>query len=175
VAVSAAVTGDPSSIVECVLACLVMPNARQVLFWKIGLSLLFVLPLLFLPLSYFPDIEIPEYDAVSLIFIRLLGGAYAALLLAELWGCLDATSLRGALVAAIAETALAALWLWHFVFYGYLSNWPLLGKIVVLAAATLSTAFAILLLATGSGALLSRRRDVVVADVPPVTPPSPGL
>ncbi|HZR81329.1 MAG TPA: hypothetical protein VFD92_09570 [Candidatus Binatia bacterium] len=157
------------------LACLVMPNARQVLFWKIGLSLLFVLPLLFLPLSYFPDIEIPEYDAVSLIFIRLLGGAYAALLLAELWGCLDATSLRGALVAAIAETALAALWLWHFVFYGYLSNWPLLGKIVVLAAATLSTAFAILLLATGSGALLSRRRDVVVADVPPVTPPSPGL
>ena len=49
------------------LALPTMPHVRQVLGWKVGLSLLFVLPLLFLPLAYFPDIEIPEYDAVALI------------------------------------------------------------------------------------------------------------
>jgi hypothetical protein len=133
-----------------------MPSARQVLAWKVGLSLLFVLPLLFLPLSYFPDIEIPEYDAVSLIFIRLLGGAFAALLVVETWGCLDTSSLRAAVVAALAETLIAAIWLWHFVFYGYLSNWPALGKILILGAATVATAFALLLLVCGTGALFGR-------------------
>jgi len=133
-----------------------MPSARQVLGWKVGLSLLFVLPLLLLPLSYFPDIEIPEYDAVSLIFIRLLGGAFAALLVVEAWGCFDRSSLRAAVIAALAETLIAAGWLWHFVFYGYLSNWPVLGKILILAAATLATAFALLLLISGSGTVFVR-------------------
>jgi hypothetical protein len=139
-----------------------MPAVRQVLAWKIGLSLLFVVPLLFLPLAYFPDIEIPEYDAVALIFIRLLGGAYLALLVVETWGFFDDSSLRGAIVAAIAETAVAAFWLWHFVFYGYLSNWPVLGKIVVLVAATLATAFALLFVVLGSGVLFTRRPSATV-------------
>jgi hypothetical protein len=150
------------------LASSVMPHVRQVLGWKVGLSLLFVLPLLLLPLSYFPDLEIPEYDAVSLIFIRLLGGAYLALMIVEGLAVLDSSSLRAGVVAAVAETALGALWLWHFVFYGYLSNWPLLGKIVVLMAATLATAFAVLLLVTGSGTLFSRRPSASIAEGPPV-------
>lgn len=143
-----------------------MPSARQVLAWKIGLSLLFTLPLLFLPLSYFPDVEIPDYDAASLIFLRLLGAAYAALLVVEAWGCFDAGSLRAAVIAAIAETSFAALWVWHFVFYGYLSNWPVLGKVLLLGAGGLASLFALLLLVCGSGALLGR------AGTTPVSPPS---
>jgi hypothetical protein len=82
----------------------------------------------------------------------------------EAWGCFDRSSLRAAVVAALAETTLSAAWLWHFVFYGYLSNWPVLGKILVLGAATLATAFALLLLITGSGTLLAR----------PTAPPADG-
>ena len=86
-----------------------MPTVRRVLAWKIPFSILFLLPLVFLPLSAFPDIQIPEYDKVAMVFIRLLGAALVALVITQLWGVIDTRALRGAVVSAIAETALMAM------------------------------------------------------------------
>ncbi len=130
-----------------------MPTVRRVLAWKIPFSILFLLPLVFLPLSAFPDIQIPEYDKVSMVFIRLLGAALVALVVTQIWGVIDPRALRGAVVSAIAETALTAMAIWHFVFYGYLQSWPIIGKGILLAMGALAALFAVLLLVTGIGSL----------------------
>jgi len=130
-----------------------MPTVRRVLAWKIPFSIVFLLPLVFLPLSAFPDIQIPEYDKVSMVFIRLLGAALTALVITQIWGVIDQRALRGAVVSAIAETTLVAMAVWHFVFYGYLQSWPIVGKAILLAMGTLAALFAVLLLVTGIGSL----------------------
>src|SRR5262245_23528176 len=116
-----------------------MPTLRQVLAAKIALSVLASVCLVFLPLSVLPWLGLPEYDAPALLFVRLLGAAIAALAIVEALGCFDPASLRAAALATLAEMAGIALVVWHFVFYGYLANWPVLGKIVVAGGGVLAT------------------------------------
>lgn len=130
-----------------------MPTVRRVLAWKIPFSILFLVPLVFLPLRAFPDLQIPEYDRVAMVFIRLLGASLVALVITQIWGVIDPRALRGAVISAIAETALVAMAIWHFVFYGYLQSWPLVGKAILLGMGTLAALFAVLLLVTGVGSL----------------------
>ena len=130
-----------------------MPTVRRVLAWKIPFSVLFLVPLVLLPLRAFPDLQIPEYDRVAMVFIRLLGASLVALVITQLWGVIDPRALRGAVISAIAETALVAMAIWHFVFYGYLQSWPLVGKAILLGMGTLAALFAVLLLVTGVGSL----------------------
>ena len=101
-----------------------MPTIRQVLVVKLVVSVFGVIILVFLPLSVLPWLlGVPEYDASSLMFIRLLGMSSAALVVVEGVGCLDRSSLRAAIIAALCETIGIALVVWHFVFYGYLATW----------------------------------------------------
>ena len=143
-----------------------MPTVRRVLGWKIPFSALMALPLLFLPLRYFPDLQIPEYDQVSLIFIRLLGASRAALLVVQVWGFFDHHALRGAVVSAIAETLLVAMTIWHFVFYGTVQNWPVLGKALLLVEGGLAALFALLLTVTGIGTLFGDAGATVAKPAP---------
>jgi hypothetical protein len=143
-----------------------MPTVRRVLAWKIPFSILFLLPLVFLPLSAFPDLQIPEYDKVAMVFIRLLGAALVALVITQLWGVIDSRALRGAVISAIAETALVAMAIWHFVFYGYLQSWPMVGKAILLGMGTLSALFAVLLLVTGIGSLFGDDEPVATKPAP---------
>lgn len=126
-----------------------MPTIRYVLAGKIAISLLVAFFLVFLPLSALPWLGLPEYDAPSLMFIRLLGVSSVALAVVEAWGCFDRSSLRAAIIAALGEMVGIALVLWHFVFYGYLATWPITGKIVVMAVGVLAIVFAFLILLTG--------------------------
>ena len=133
-----------------------MPTIRQVLATKVALTLLVSLALVFLPLSALPWLGLPEYDAPTLMFVRLLGVSAAALAVVEVWGCLDAASLRAAILAALAQTVGVALVVWHFVFYGYLATWPVLGKLVVMGVGTVAVAFVVMVLVTGAGRLAGR-------------------
>lgn len=130
-----------------------MPSVRQVLGWKIVASALVALPLLFLPLRMFPDLQVPEYDNASIVFIRSLGAALAALLAVEVWGWIERRSLRAGVIAALAESVFMAMTIWHFIFYGTLQSWPTLGKGLLLGLGGAATAFAVLLLVTGLGSL----------------------
>jgi len=133
-----------------------MPTIRQVLAGHIAVSLLASLFFVFLPLSALPWLGLPEYDAPSLIFIRLLGATSAALAVVEAWGCFDRWSLRAAIIAALGETVGIMLVVWHFVFYGYLATWPVTGKIVVMGGGVLATVFVLLILLTGYKGLVGR-------------------
>jgi hypothetical protein len=144
-----------------------MPTIRQVLATKVALTLLVGLGLIFLPLSALPWLGLPEYDAPSLMFVRLLGVNATALAVVEAWGCLDRSSLRAAIVATLAETIGISLVVWHFVFYGYLATWPVVGKMVVMGTGIVAIAFVVLVLLTGA-ARLTGRPDVedTLADHP---------
>jgi hypothetical protein len=144
-----------------------MPTIRQVLAAKIVVSLLAVIILIFLPLSVLPWLGLPEYDAPALMFIRLLGAAYAALIVVETLGCLDRSSLRGAIIAALCEMVGIALVLWHFVFYGYLATWPITGKISVMGGAALAIVFALLILLTGIKGLTASAEAANPVEKPP--------
>ncbi len=133
-----------------------MPDVGRVLAWKVGLSLVVALALLFFPFSYLPWLGLPEYDTASLIFVRALGGTCLALVVVEAWGWIEASSRRAAVVAALAETTIVALLAWHFVFYGYLATWPVLGKVAVSATGGVASLLAVLFVATGWGVLVGR-------------------
>ncbi len=143
-----------------------MPTLRQLLAAKVALSLLASVALVFLPLSVLPWLGLPEYDAPALLFVRLLGAAIAALALVEVLGCFNSASLRAATVGMLAEMAGIALVVWHFVFYGYLATWPVLGKMVVTGGGVLATALALLVLVTGYRALAGLEVATPAADRP---------
>ncbi len=144
-----------------------MPTIRQVLAAKIAISLLAVIVLVFLPLSVLPWLlGVPEYDASSLMFIRLLGMACAALTVVEAWGCVDRSSLRAAVIAALSEMVGIALVVWHFVFYGYLATWQIRGKVSVMVGGALAIVFAMLILLTGLKSLLGRAEAAPLVERP---------
>jgi hypothetical protein len=144
-----------------------MPTIRQVLAAKIVVSLLAVIILVFLPLTVLPWLGLPEYDAPSLIIIRLLGTALAALAVVEALGCLDRSSLRAAVIAALSEMIGVALVVWHFMFYGYLATWPIAGKISVMAGGGLAILFALLILLTGFKGLMGSTERAGPVEKPP--------
>jgi hypothetical protein len=131
-----------------------MPTLRQVLGAKVVFSFFFLcLPLLFLPLSGFQLIGFPTYSPPAEFFIRLLGATYFALVVTQAWSSFDPVRRKGGLIAAMAECLATTLVLWHFVFYGYLETWRVVGKMIVMAGGFLTLAFLLLLLLTGYRAL----------------------
>ena len=90
----------------------------------------------------------------------------AALLVVQVWGFFDHHALRGAVVSAIAETLLVAMTIWHFVFYGTVQNWPVLGKALLLVEGGLAALFALLLTVTGIGTLFGDAGATVAKPAP---------
>ncbi len=109
-----------------------MSLLRKVLGAKIVLSfLLWVLPLLFLPAGLFPELGIPTWTPAATIFVRLLGTAYLAIVVVEAWSWLAPHRHPTGIVAGLVSSAGASLVLWHYVFYGELYNWEVLGKLLI--------------------------------------------
>ena len=71
----------------------------------------------------------------------------------QAWSSFDPARRKGGLIAAMTECLATTLVLWHFVFYGYLETWRVVGKMVVMAGGFLTLAFLLLLLLTGYRAL----------------------
>lgn len=123
-----------------------MSMLRKVLGAKIVLSLvLWVLPLLFLPEGLFPELGIPTWTPAATIFVRLLGAAYLAILAVEVWSFLAPHERAAGIVTGIISSAGASMVLWHYVFYGELYNWEVLGKLVITSWLVLQSLFAIAL------------------------------
>src|SRR3982751_3132081 len=94
---------------------------RKVLAVKIVLLMLFwILPLLLLPAGLFPELGIPTWTPAANVFLRLLGAAYLAIVVVEIWGFLDVAHRPSAVLAGIASSAGASFVLWHDIFYGEL-------------------------------------------------------
>ena len=149
-----------------------MPSIRQILVWKIVLSTIVALLLVFVPFTDLPWLQVPEYDPASAIFIRLLGLAYLALAIVQAWGCVDSSSGRAAVIAALAETLGVALLVWHFIFYGYLATWPIVGKAIVSVVGVVASLFALLIALTGYRLLLGAPPSDGASGGTPL-PPSP--
>jgi hypothetical protein len=123
-----------------------MSMLRKVLGVKIVLSLvLWVLPLLFLPAGLFPEIGIPTWTPAATIFVRLLGAAYLAILVVEVWSWPAPQRHPAGVVAGLVSSAGASIVLWHYVFYGELYNWEVLGKILITSWLVLHLLFTIAL------------------------------
>ena len=119
---------------------------RKVLGAKIVLSLLlWVLPLLFLPAGLFPEFGIPTWTPAATIFVRLLGAAYLAILVIEAWSWTSPERHPTGVVAGLVSSAGATLVLWHYVFYGELYNWEVIGKLLITSWLVLHAIFTILL------------------------------
>ena len=54
------------------------------------------------------------------------------------------------------ECVLTLMLVWHFVFYGDLATWPILGKMIVVGLGLAQLAFFASILGAGWGALLGR-------------------
>lgn len=140
---------------------------RKVLLIKASLTLVFwVLPLLFLPAAYFPDLGIPTWTPAANVFLRLLGAAYLAISLVELWGFVDASHRRSATLLGIVSSGVTSLVLCRDIFYGELWNWGVFGWFLMLMWLLFFTVFAIALLVTGLSTVLGR------AEAAPSTPSS---
>jgi len=121
-----------------------MPMLRKVLGAKIVLSLvLWVLPLLFLPAGLFPELGIPTWTPAATIFVRLLGMAYLAIVVVEVWSWLSPARHPSGVVAGLVSSAGASIVLWHYVFYGELYNWEVLGKLLITSWLVLHLVFTI--------------------------------
>jgi len=127
-----------------------MPMLRKVLAVKIVLSLvLWVLPLLFLPAGLFPELGIPTWTPAATIFVRLLGAAYLAILVVEVWSWLSPQRHPTGVAAGLVSSVGASIVLWHYVFYGELYNWEVLGKLLITSWLVLHVLFALALAVLG--------------------------
>jgi hypothetical protein len=144
-----------------------MPMLRKVLGFKIVVSLLlWVLPLLFLPEGLFPELGIPTWTPAATIFVRLLGAAYLAILTIEVWSFMAPHERPAGIVTGIISSGGASMILWHYVFYGELYNWEVLGKLVITSWLVLQVVFAVVLTVLAVPLL----RGTAAPQAPPATP-----
>lgn len=114
------------------------------------------LPMLFLPLEAFQFIDIPEYSAPSLFFIRMCGALMLSVATFQLWGAFDISHKKGVIVGTIVECVTVLLFLWHYFFYGSMATWPVFGKLLVLGFGGVEFAFLAAIVVTGWEAIFSR-------------------
>ena len=149
---------------------------RKVLLIKAVATILFwVLPLLFLPAGLFPDLGIPTWTPAANVFLRLLGGAYLAISLVEIWGFIDSVHRRSAVLLGIVSSVVTSVVLCRDIFYGELWNWGIFGWALMLMWLLSYTLFAVALTVTGLSTLLGRAETAhhtPSADPRPPLPPS---
>lgn len=134
-----------------------MPRLQTVLAAKGAFAIVVLgLPLLFLPLEGFQLLDIPEFSGPSLLFIRLCGALVITVATFQLWGAFDPSHARGTVIGTVVECVLTLMLVWHFVFYGDLATWPILGKMIVVGLGLAQLAFFASILGAGWGALLGR-------------------
>ncbi len=123
---------------------------RQVLGVKIVATLtLWALPLLLLPSPWFPTFGIPEPTLESIVFARLLGAAYVALVSGYALAWRAPARHPGAILVGIVSNGLAALVIVSVGAHGGFATWPLLGAVYIWGSALLTAGLAAALVKTG--------------------------
>ncbi len=127
-----------------------MSRLQIVLAAKGVFAILFLgLPMLFLPLEGFQFLDIPEFSAPSLLFIRLCGALVITVATFQLWTSRDISHKKGGVVGTLVECVLTLMLVWHFIFYGEMATWPILGKLIVCGFAAAQLGFLVAVLSAG--------------------------
>ena len=121
---------------------------QQVVLAKIVITAVFWSgPLLFFPLSWLAGLGLPQPEAF-LVFYRLLGAAYAALLVAYLFGLFNIMgggSPSSTVVLGLVSNGLAAVILGFFGFQGAWSAWGFWAWLYMWVSLGLTTALTLAL------------------------------
>lgn len=107
---------------------------RQVLAAKIVLTLaVWALPALLLPPAWFAHLGIPEPPLAQLVFVRLLGAAYVALVVGYALAWRTPARHPGAVLVGIVSNGLAAIVIVRVGASGGFSTWTALGATYIWA------------------------------------------
>lgn len=123
---------------------------RRVLAVKIVVTLgVWALPALLLPPPWFPVFGIPEPPLAHLIFVRLLGAAYTALVVGYALAWRTPARHPGAILVGIVSNGLASLVIVSVGAAGGYATWSLLGSIYIWGSAVLTAGLTVALAMTG--------------------------
>jgi hypothetical protein len=123
---------------------------RQVLAAKIVLTLAaWALPALLLPAQWFPTFGLPEPPLEHLVFLRLLGAAYVALVVGYVLAWRAPARHPGAILVGIVSNGLAAVVIVSAGASGGFATWSVLGSIYIWGSAVVTAALAVALAQTG--------------------------
>jgi len=145
------------------------PALRRVFAIKILLTLgLWAGPALLFPVPWFPAVGIPEPPLAQLVFIRLLGAAYVALVTGYALAWRAPARHPGAVLVGIVSNGLAALVILSVGSAGAFESWSALGAIYIWGSGFVAAGLAGALAVTGRPLL---RKG---AERPRATPPRAG-
>jgi hypothetical protein len=145
------------------------PALRRVLAAKILLTLgLWAGPALLFPAPWFPFVGIPEPPLAHLVFVRLLGAAYVALVTGYALAWRAPARHPGAILVGIVSNGLAALVILSVGSAGGFETWNVLGAVYIWGSALVAAALAGALAVTGRPLLRK------AADRPRAAPPRAG-
>jgi len=145
------------------------PALRRVLGAKILLTLvLWAAPALLFPVPWFPRFGIPEPPLAQLVFVRLLGAAYVALVTGYALAWRAPARHPGAILVGIVSNALAALVILSVGSAGGFASWSALGATYIWGSGFVAAALAGALAVTGRPLLRK------AAERPRMTPPRAG-
>jgi hypothetical protein len=107
-------------------------------------------PALFLPAPWFPFVGIPEPPLAHLVFVRLLGAAYVALLVAYALAWRAPTRHPSAILVGAVSNGLAAFVILSVGSSGGFDDWSTLGKTYIWVSCLAAAAIAVALAVTGA-------------------------
>ena len=123
---------------------------RRVLGVKIVATVaLWAAPALLLPAEWFPIVGIPEPGPAHLVFVRLLGAAYVALIVSYVLAWRAPARHPGAILSGIVSNGLAALVIFRVGAGGGFVSWSTLGACYIWGSAAAAGALATALFVTG--------------------------
>jgi hypothetical protein len=123
---------------------------KRVLAAKIVLTtVLWAAPALLLPPGWFPLFGIPEPPVAQLVFVRLLGAAYAALVVGYALAWRAPARHPGAVLVGIVSNGLAALVILSVGAGGGFATWDTLGAVYIWSSAVVTAGLATALLLSG--------------------------
>lgn len=142
---------------------------RRVLAAKILLTAaLWAGPALLFPTPWFPLVGVPEPPLAQLVFVRLLGAAYLALITGYALAWRTPARHPGAILVGIVSNGLAALVILSVGSAGGFATWTALGALYIWGSALVAASLAVALAVTGRPLLRK------IAERPRATPPRPG-
>jgi hypothetical protein len=142
---------------------------RRVLGAKILLTLgLWAGPALVFPAAWFPVIGIPEPPLAHLVFLRLLGASYLALVAGYALAWRTPARHPGAILVGIISNALAALVILSVGSAGGFMSWSVLGAAYIWGSGVIAATLAVALALTGRPLLRK------IAERPRAVPPRGG-
>lgn len=125
-------------------------GVRRVLAAKILVTaLLWAGPALLFPAPWFPLVGVPEPPLAHVVFVRLLGAAYLALIAGYALAWRSPVRHPAAILVGIVSNGLAALVILSVGSAGGFATWPVLGAVYIWGSAVVAVSLAAGLAITG--------------------------